>query len=173
MSEPNTRLELCQKHLAYRFQNLDLLQSALTHSSSANTRRESNERQEFLGDAVLGLVVCTELFLRLPEAMEGELTKIKSAVVSRRVCAQVADRLHLTEAMQLGQGMEPGELLPRSLAAGALEAIVAAIYLDGGLEPARKFILDNFADEINAARRLPVRERVPGEDDELLEEVAA
>jgi ribonuclease III len=153
MTETPVRLESCQKILRYQFKDQDLLRAALTHSSSATTRLESNERLEFLGDAVLGLVVCTELYSRLPDAMEGELTKIKSAVVSRRACAQVADKLRLTDVLALGQGMEAGELLPRSLAAGALEAIIAAVYLDGGIDAARTFILDNFAEEIDASCR--------------------
>lgn len=145
-----SRLDECQDRLGYRFADESLLRSAMTHSSSADSRRESNERLEFLGDAVLGLVICHELYDRLPDAMEGELTKIKSAVVSRRVCAQVADRLRLTQALLLGQGMAPDEHLPKSLAAGSLEAVIAAIYLDGGYEVARDFILRNFADEIAA-----------------------
>lgn len=149
-SKPNGRLDECQDRMGYRFTALSLLYSAMTHSSSADTRRDSNERMEFLGDAVLGLVICHELYDRLPDAMEGELTKIKSAVVSRRVCAQVADRLRLTESLMLGQGMEPDEHLPKSLAAGTLEAVVAAIYLDGGYEAARDFILRSFEPEIAA-----------------------
>lgn len=149
--EEAKRLKSCQDRIGYKFKDIALLAGALTHSSSADTRKESNERMEFLGDAVLGLVVCRELYDRLPEAMEGELTKVKSAVVSRKICADVADELRLTDALRLGQGMEPGEQLPRSLAAGTLEALVAAVYLDGGLDAAREFILRHFADEISEA----------------------
>ncbi len=140
-----------QKRLGYKFKNAELLQAALTHSSSADTRQRSNERMEFLGDAVLGLVVCQALYEQLPEAMEGEMTKIKSAVVSRRSCATAAERLALGEMLILGQGMEHGEHLPQSLAACALEAVIAAIYLDGGIEKARKFILKAMDDELRAA----------------------
>ena len=153
MSASQALLEKCQEQLRYRFRNVEMLRSALIHASSANSRKESNERLEFLGDAVLDLVVCQELYERLPSALEGELTKIKSAVVSRRVCARVAEHLHLPEALTLGQGMEPGEHLPRSLAAAALEAVIAAIYLDGGLEPARTFILEHMKEEILKACR--------------------
>lgn len=148
--QPNSPLDDLQNRIEYQFTNVDLLKSALTHSSSAMTRVESNERLEFLGDAVLGLVVCQDVYERYPEAMEGELTKIKSAVVSRKVCAQVAESLRITDAMLLGQGMEPGDALPRSLAAGALESLIAAIYLDGGLEAARHFIIRFMLDEILA-----------------------
>jgi ribonuclease-3 len=153
MPHNSALLEACQQRLNYRFHDLSLLRSALTHASSADSRRNSNERLEFLGDAVLDLVICQDLFERLPYALEGELTKIKSAVVSRRVCARVADRLHLTEALTLGQGMEPDEHLPKSLAAAAFESVIAAIYLDGGLEPARKFILTQMDEEIRKATK--------------------
>jgi ribonuclease-3 len=151
MSKKFSPLRECQERLNYRFRDISLLQAALTHASSASSRHDSNERLEFLGDAVLDLVVCQELYERLPRALEGELTKIKSAVVSRRVCAQVADQLHLPEALTLGQGMEPDDRLPRSLVAAVLEAVIAAIYLDGGLEPARAFILAHMKDEIRKA----------------------
>ncbi len=144
-------LELCQERIGYRFRDPDLLRAALTHSSSAGTRIESNERMEFLGDSVLGLVICRELYDQLPNAMEGELTKIKSAVVSRKVCAEVAEQIGLPEALVLGQGIDGGEHLPRSLAAAALEAVIAAIYLDGGLEPAARFILNHMGPALRAA----------------------
>ncbi len=144
-------LEACQDHIGYRFNDLDLLRLALHHASSANHRRDSNERMEFLGDAVLSLTVCDFLYNRMPEALEGDMTKIKSAVVSRRTCARVALDLHLTEGLGLGQGMDAGEHLPSSLAAGTLEAVIAAIYLDGGLEPARCFILKHMGDELERA----------------------
>jgi len=147
----DTALRECQERIGYRFANLALLREALTHSSSADQRIDSNERLEFLGDAVLGLLICHDLFERLPVAQEGELTRIKSAVVSRRTCAVVADVLGLTQWLALGQGMEPGEHLPKSIAAGLLESIIGAIYLDGGIEPARKFILDHMRGEIESA----------------------
>ena len=130
---------------------LTLLEEALTHSSSADTRQDSNERMEFLGDAVLGLVICHTLYERLPDAQEGELTKIKSAVVSRRACARAAIKLGLPQLLRLGQGMDSGDHLPRSLAAAVLESIIGAIYLDGGLEAAEEFILTHMDDELEAA----------------------
>lgn len=148
MPKHDDALRKCQERLNYKFKQLSLLEEALTHASSANVRRESNERMEFLGDAVLDLVICHELYSRLPQALEGELTKIKSAVVSRRICARVADQLHLPEALVLGQGIDANERLPRSVAAAVLESIIAAIYLDGGLEPARRFILTCMEGEI-------------------------
>lgn len=144
-------LQACQERIRYHFSNLDLLRAALRHASSASHRVESNERMEFLGDAVLGLVICQALYERLPEALEGEMTKIKSVVVSRRTCARVAQALHLTDGLVLGQGMESGEHLPRSLAAGTLEAVIAAVYLDGGLEAARDFVLRHMDAELDKA----------------------
>lgn len=151
MSESDLRLRACEARIRHTFRDPSLLRWALTHSSSATTRADSNERMEFLGDAVLGLVVCQHLYEMLPGAAEGELTKIKSAVVSRKVCARVAVELELGDALTLGQGMEAGEMLPSSLAAGVFESVVAAIYLDGGLEAAREFILRTMGPEIRAA----------------------
>src|SRR6266487_3280207 len=88
-------LEDCQNSICYRFHQPDLLRAALTHASGANTRLASNERMEFLGDAILGLVTCEQLYNRFPEYEEGDLTKVKSAVVSRRTCAQFAKELGL------------------------------------------------------------------------------
>ncbi len=134
-----------EKILGYRFRNADLLTSALTHASSADSRLDSNERMEFLGDAILGYVVCEHLYQQYPDLLEGELTKIKSAVVSRTVCAQITDELGLAELLNLGKGMAGGRQLPQSVQAAALEAVIAGVYLDGGLEAARTFILDKFA----------------------------
>ena len=141
----------CQERIGYVFKDPALLRAALTHSSSAAARQESNERMEFLGDAVLGLVICQALYEQLPNAMEGELTKIKSAVVSRRLCAQVADTLKLADCLILGQGIDNGEHLPRSLAAAVLESVVGAIFLDGGLDPVRDFILRNMGEVVRQA----------------------
>src|SRR5579859_42306 len=98
-------LEECQQAIGYRFRQPELLRAALTHTSGANTRGASNERLEFLGDAVLGLVTCEQLYLRFPEYQEGDLTKIKSAVVSRRTCARISKLLHLGDFLFLGKGM--------------------------------------------------------------------
>ena len=150
-TQADADLLACEQDLGYTFDDRDLLEAAVTHSSSANTRQDSNERMEFLGDAVLDLVVCEALYARLPEAMEGELTRIKSAVVSGKACARVADEIGLPRHLRLGQGMESGEQMPRSLAAAALEAIIAAVYLDGGLEAAGEFILRVMDGELERA----------------------
>src|SRR5213592_1442142 len=141
-------LEECQKTIHYRFRKPKMLRAALTHASGADTRLASNERLEFLGDAVLGLVVCEQLFERFPEYQEGDLTKIKSAVVSRRACARISRELNLGDFRFLGKGMHLHAAVPPSLLADVYESLVAAIYLDGGLEAARTFILRHLGPEI-------------------------
>ncbi|MEQ9454271.1 MAG: ribonuclease III [Phycisphaeraceae bacterium] len=131
----------CEEALGHTFANPDLLERALTHASSTGERLDSNERYEFLGDAILGQVVCEYLFHELPEEQEGELTKIKSAVVSRRACATVSRKLGLPKMLSLGKGMHTTAALPQSVAAAVYESVIAAIYLDAGIEPARAFIL--------------------------------
>ncbi len=134
-------LDKCQKVIGYIFADQQLLAKALTHSSVAPTRVHSNERLEFLGDAVLGLVVCHHLYDHAEELMEGEMTKIKSVVVSRQICAIIAEELGLSDLVFLGKGMASHAGLPTSVSAALFEAIIGAIYLDGGLKPARDFII--------------------------------
>lgn len=134
--------------IGHVFDDEDLLVEAVTHASSANSRLQSNERMEFLGDMVLGFVVCDHLYHNYPELLEGDLTKIKSAVVSRRTCAQVSLQLGISDLLDLGKGMAGRRQLPSSVAAAVYESIIAAIYLDAGLEAAKKFILDSMKDII-------------------------
>lgn len=142
-------VEECQERLGYRFRQPELLRSALTHSSSADTRQDSNERLEFLGDSVLGLIVCERLYLDFPDLMEGEMTKIKSVVVSRRTCTNISRELKLDEFLFMGKGMSGTVAVPPSVLADVYESLVAAIYLDGGLEPAREFVLRHVGPEID------------------------
>lgn len=129
------------------FTRPDLLEQALRHASVSEDPLASNERMEFLGDSVLGLIVSERLYERFPSALEGELTKIKSAAVSRQSCAMIARTLGLDELLVLGKGMLVGAgtsangSLPVSLAAAVLESLIAAIYLDAGFEAARRFLL--------------------------------
>ena len=131
--------------LGYEFTDTTLLSKAFTHSSSVDRRLESNERLEFLGDAVLSLVICQALFEKFEHYGEGELTKMKSMLVSRGTCAHVARHLGLPKFLIVGKGMVSHKSFPTSLAAGLLEAVIAAIYMDSGFEGARAFILQNFA----------------------------
>lgn len=141
-------LEECQRAIGYQFRQPDLLRASLTHASGALTRVASNERLEFLGDSVLGLVTCEQLFHRFPEFQEGDLTKIKSVVVSRRTCARISRLLNLGDYLFMGKGMHVHTDVPASLLADVFESLVAAIYLDGGLDAAKQFILKYVGPEI-------------------------
>jgi len=137
--------------LGYLFRDTALLRAALTHASSADHRLQSNERLEFLGDAILGYVVCEELYHAYPDLLEGDLTKIKSVVVSRRTCAEITQSIHLEDLLNLGKGMTSRPGLPSSVAAAVFESIIAAIYLDGGMDAAREFILRHLRPYIDDA----------------------
>jgi ribonuclease-3 len=141
----------CQKLLGYTFKDPALLVLAMTHSSVARSRLESNERLEFLGDAILGMVVCDDLYRRHPGQGEGAMTKIKSRVVSRDTCAAIAMAMGLCELVRLGKGMPAPEHLPVSVAAGLLEAVIGAIYMDGGIRPSRTFIHRHFRPGMDAS----------------------
>ena len=138
--ERQAQIEELERRIGYVFSDRSLILAALRHASSSSSRQASNERLEFLGDAILGMVVCEELYHQYPDLLEGELTRIKSVVVSRQTCAKVSAELGLAPFLQLGKGMSAQPKLPRSLLADVLESIVAAIFLDAGLPPARDFI---------------------------------
>ncbi len=133
-------MEECCKVLSYQFKDKKLLTRCLTHTSAASTRLESNERLEFLGDAILGSVVCEMLYHQYPDAPEGELTRIKSNLVSRAYCTEISLALGLNRFLLIGKGVSDRGQIPRSILAGVIEAIVAGIYLDGGNEEAEAFI---------------------------------
>jgi ribonuclease-3 len=130
-----------QDTLGYRFNDMELLIEAFTHASVADERLQSNERLEFLGDSILGLVICKKLFDQFPEYLEGDLTKIKSMLVSRKTCARIVNDINLTDFVKVGKGMESTKAISGSIAAGIFESIIAAIYIDGGFESAQDFIL--------------------------------
>ena len=142
--EWDERLAGCQQAIGVRFDDPEILRRCLTHSSTAPTRLESNERLEFLGDAVLGLVVSDYLFQTFPDCPEGEMTRIKSAVVSRVTCAEVCVELGLHRFLKLGKGLVGGagsaDTVPLSILADTLEAIIAGVYLDQGYEAAEALI---------------------------------
>ncbi|MBN2181103.1 MAG: ribonuclease III [Sedimentisphaerales bacterium] len=140
-----------EKIIGYTFTNKELLAKAFTHSSAVDNRILSNERLEFLGDAVLALVICQALFERFSGYLEGELTKVKSMLVSRGTCARIARKMDLQKFLKVGKGMTSSRALSGSLAAGVLETVIAAIYIDGGLEAARSFILKFFGPIIEQA----------------------
>jgi len=141
-------LETCQERIGYQFVDPQLLESALKHASGVSHRLASNERMEFLGDAILGLVVCEQLYLRYPDYLEGEMTKVKSVVVSRETCARLSEAMGLQEYLFLGKGMAADPEIPRSVVAAAFESLIAAVYLDGGMDVARNFVLSQVDSEI-------------------------
>jgi ribonuclease-3 len=143
-------LESVQKILSHRFGEVKLLTEALTHSSFANEQEaldRDNERLEFLGDAVLELTVSEALFARFPEAPEGELTRMRARLVSEPTLAGLARDLGLSEALRLGKGEQmQGGRDRDSLLSDALEAILGAVFLDGGFEAARSLVERLYAD---------------------------
>lgn len=144
-------LARCEHRIGYAFQSKEYLREALTHASGAVHRLASNERMEFLGDAILGKVVCKHLFLKYPQYLEGDLTKIKSVVVSRQTCAKISQRLGLHEFLIVGKGMAACPTTPPSLLADVFESLIAAIELDGGPEEAERFIHRHVIPEIELA----------------------
>ena len=144
-------LENCQRRIGYQFRDKNLLRASLTHASGAEHRLASNERLEFLGDAILGAVVCEQLFRQFPEFLEGDLTKLKSIVVSRQTCARISEALGMQEFLILGKGMTTHPTIPPSLLADVFESLIAAIYLDGGDAASREFISRYVDPEIELA----------------------
>ena len=134
-----------EEAIGYRFHNISLLQNALTHSSFANERWHnsllSNERLEFLGDSILGMLVAEYLYRTFPDRPEGELTRMRADMVCEKTLASVAARIHLGDHLMLGHGEEQGGGRSRdSILADAVESVIAACFLDGGIEAAQKFI---------------------------------
>ena len=133
-----------EEKLGYTFQDPSLLENALTHSSRANESRgaqSSNERLEFLGDSILGMVVADHLYRNHPDLPEGDLTRTRAALVCEESLVQVAQGLGLGDYLRLGKGEETGGGRNRpSIQADAVEAVLAAIYLDGGIGSVRKVI---------------------------------
>ncbi|MBS0166614.1 MAG: ribonuclease III [Nitrospira sp.] len=164
---PASSADSSRAFLKYRFTDDNLLEEALTHKSYVNERRESsrthNERLEFLGDAVLSLIISDYLARRYPELSEGALSKLKAKLVSEAPLANAARRLDLGRYLRLGRGEERSNGRDKtSLLADALEAVIAAVYLDGGFEASRDFTIDILADELH---QLDAVHEQPGGDD--------
>ena len=148
---PEDNLQRCERRIGYQFRNQAVLREALTHASGAEHRLASNERLEFLGDAIMGAVICELLFERYPNYQEGDLTKLKSVVVSRQSCAKISEALGLQEFLIVGKGVASSPSIPPSLLADVFESLVAAIHLDGGNAAARRFIEEYLGPEIELA----------------------
>ena len=147
-----------EARVGYRFRDRGLLEHALTHKSKAHEDPSGgvsdNESLEFLGDAVLGLVVAESLFRSFPSYNEGQKSKIKANLVSTASLAEMAEQLGLGEHMILGRGEEKtGGRRKQALLADTCEALIAAIYLDGGLDPARAFLMREFSSGIEDAKQ--------------------
>ncbi len=130
----------CQRRIGYEFRDPALLVAAFTHASGAQHRLASNERLEFLGDAILGFIVCDLLYHLFPDSLEGDLTRIKSVVVSRETCGRITERLQLIDFLIVGKGLSLNRPVPTSVLSDLFESLVAAMYLDGGLEPVRSLV---------------------------------
>ncbi len=134
--------------LQHRFENRALLEMALTHASVGPEEPRNNERLEFLGDAILDMVICHHLYHTFPEMQEGELTRIKSSVVSGQTLARLARKLGLARSIRVGKGMAVQKSLPGSVLANVYEALIAALYLDAGLDAASAFILKTLKKDV-------------------------
>ncbi|MBR7070833.1 MAG: ribonuclease III [Clostridia bacterium] len=139
-------METLEEKLQYHFQNRALLKHALTHSSYANEVRNgfrSNERLEFLGDSVLSVIVADYLYHQFPNLPEGELTRLRASLVCEKALCSFSRELEIGRYLLLGKGEDKGGGRERdSILADAFEAVLAAIYLDGGMEPARKHVMN-------------------------------
>ena len=148
-------LKSLEENIGYTFKNKDLLKKALTHTSYAYEHKlESNEKLEFLGDSILEFVSSKYLFDKFSNLKEGEMTKVRSKVVCEKSLYKIAKLHNFSDFLYLGKSeiVTGGKNRPAILA-DSVEAIIAAIYLDGGLEPAEKFIISNLSEEIELATK--------------------
>jgi ribonuclease-3 len=134
-------LQHLERRLGHRFRNSAIAIQALTHSSAKDKDSPCNERLEFLGDAILGHVISEYLFQQFPHSEEGELSTMKSIIVSAKTLSEKAHELELDKIVILGRGLAEKRALPRSILCNAFEALIAAVYLDAGMDSARDFIL--------------------------------
>ncbi len=152
-SERKKELHAFERHAGARFKRLGLLNLAFVHRSYSNETANpsgNNEKLEFLGDSVLGLVVAEHLFTTLPDKVEGDLAKIKSFVVSEESLAKVAARLQVDRYLLVGRGEEySGGRQKKAILADAMEAIIGALFLDSGMKSARRFVLEQLVPEID------------------------
>ena len=148
-------MEKLQENIGYKFKDQELLKKALTHTSYAYEHNvESNEKLEFLGDSILEFISSIYLYKNYPKLKEGEMTKVRATVVCEKSLYKVAKKHNFSDFLYLGKSerLSGGENSPAILA-DSVEAIIAAIYLDGGLEEARRFIEENLKDEIEIASK--------------------
>lgn len=144
-----------EENIEYKFKNIELLKNAFTHTSYAHEKnKESNEKLEFLGDAILEFTVSDYLYKKYKKLKEGEMTKVRAAVVCEKSLHQVAKKYHFDELIYLGKSEKlSGGNQKTAILADSVEAVIAAIFLDAGLEQARKFIIENLKDSIEEASK--------------------
>jgi len=148
-------IEKLEKDISYTFKNKELLKNALTHTSYAYEHKvESNEKLEFLGDSILEFVSSEYMYLKYKNLKEGEMTKVRATVVCEESLYKIACKHNFSDFLILGKSevISGGNQRPAILA-DSVEAVIAAIYIDGGLEPAKKFIIENLKDEIESATK--------------------
>lgn len=148
-------LENLEKNLQYKFNDINLLKQALTHSSFAYENKvRSNEKLEFLGDSILEFVSSEYIYKKYPKLTEGEMTKVRASVVCGESLSKVARKNNVGEFLYLGKSEKvSGGQNRKAVLEDAVEAIIAAIYLDGGIESAKKFIFDSLEDKIDKATK--------------------
>ncbi|MBA4146754.1 MAG: ribonuclease III [Verrucomicrobia bacterium] len=166
-------LQTLQTRLGYKFHNIDLLRLAITHPSVAHEQGpsiEHNQRLEFLGDSVLGLVLTRELYLKFPDFNEGPLTKARAQMVNGKALAEQGRAIDLGEFLILSRGEESsGGRARESALADAFEAVIGAIFLDGGFDAASEFILRAFQGSFGEVSDIPNLDNPKGELQELLQ----
>ena len=148
-------LEKLEQNIGYKFKNKILLQTALTHTSYAYERKvESNEKLEFLGDSILEFISSEYIYNNYKKLREGEMTKVRASVVCEESLREVAKRHNFSDFLNLGKSEKKArnEVRP-AIMADSVEAVIAAIYLDGGIEPVKKFIIENLKDSIEVATK--------------------
>jgi ribonuclease-3 len=169
-------LDALQSQIGYQFRDISLLRLALTHPSVAHEQGRAvqhNQRLEFLGDAVLGLVLSGELYEKFPAVSEGPLTKARAQMINRRTLAEQARRIHLQDQLILSKGEEANLGRGRASAlADAFEAVIGAVFLDGGFEAARTFLLNSFRQAFGELTSIPTLDNPKGELQEMLQATA-
>jgi ribonuclease-3 len=162
-----------QRRIEYQFRDIGLLRLALTHPSVAHEQGrliQHNQRLEFLGDAVLGLVLTRELYDKFPAVSEGPMTKARAQMINRRTLAEQARRLELQNDLILSRGEEANLGRSRASAlADGFEALIGAVFVDGGFEAARAFVLRSFREAFGELNSIPTLENPKGELQEILQ----
>lgn len=148
------KMEELEKRIGYCFQNKELLKNALTHTSYAYENKvKSNERLEYLGDSILEFVSSKYLFENFDYLSEGEMTKVRAYSVCEDSLFKIAEKHNFSDFLYLGRSEKMSHSIKKAIIADSVEAVIAAIYLDGGLEPAEKFILENIKEQVEFASK--------------------